>query len=136
MIGADFVENGAEAVGFVGGGERFFFFSFFEGEFFFLNFDLALANGADFLFVDPADEIAESFVAVGIAVVLGEFEHLALEKLEGRGGKVRLGGGGSVDELGFGGGRIFGIVEKIGDLAAFFEAMEIGLRDLEVVFGF
>ena len=136
MIGTDFVENGAQAVGFVGGGERFFFFSFFEGEFFFLDGDHAFADGADFLFVDPAEDIAQGFVTVGIGMVLGEFEHLALEKLEGRGGKVRLGGGGSVDELGFGGGRIFGVVEEIGDLATLFEAMEIGLRDLEVVFGF
>jgi hypothetical protein len=84
------------------------------------------------VFVNPTDEVTEGFVTIGIVVVESEFEHLAFEDSEGRGGEIGFAGRGGVDELGAGGGRFFRGVETSFHLKALFESVKIGLRNFDV----
>jgi len=93
-----------------------------EFEFAFLDSGHALANGVGFVFVEPAGDVAEGFVTVGIVVVEGEFELLAFEDADGGAGEVGFAGGSSVDKFGARGGG-FGRVVKVGfEFATRFES--------------
>ena len=101
-------------------------------EFAFLDGGHALADGVGFVFVEPASDVAEGFVTVGIVVVEGELELLAFEDADGGAGEVGFASGGGVDEFGASGGGFRRIVEASVEFAAFFEAVKVGARDFDI----
>ena len=103
-----------------------------EFEFAFLDSGHALTNGVGFVFVEPASDVAEGFVTVGIVVVEGEFELLAFEDADGGAREVGFASGGSIDEFGAGGGGFRSVIDAGEDFAALFEAVEVGARDLDI----